>query len=112
MEKKLLNEINEIKSMMGLVVEQPEVEDHNYKKAVQCFLNKAVSGVNLEVDGKWGDKTMDAIEKYRDAKNIYPTTGGWGKDVTDVMTGQEKKDLENCMSKEGGILDKFMGLFD
>lgn len=112
MEKKLLNEINEIKSMMGLVVEQPEVEEYNYKRAIQCFLNKVLDDVNLEVDGKWGKKTMDAIGEYREKKLGLTTTGGWGKEVTDKITGEDREELKTCIAKEGDFLDKLIGLFD
>jgi|14_taG_2_1085336.scaffolds.fasta_scaffold01861_5 peptidoglycan hydrolase-like protein with peptidoglycan-binding domain len=100
--KKILDNVVEEK----LVTEQ--TEEKNFKKAVQCFLNKSM-GAKLKVDGLHGDGTKAAIENFQSKKGLYPVDGVWGPNTASKLTEKEIEIMKSCKSQHGDIIDKFLG---
>jgi hypothetical protein len=98
-----------------------EQEDGNYKKGIQCFLNKRGikddSGQSLKIDGSIGNypnsKTAQAIHSYQSKIGVYPTDGVWGEDTMRKMPNKDREMFKQCVSDYGDIFDKgahFLGL--
>jgi hypothetical protein len=85
-----------------VIKEQDEVTKENM--AIQCFLNKKGikdnAGKQLVVDGKIGtlpnSKSAQAISKYQANLRVYPADGSWGSDITERMSGSDKRILDEC----------------
>ena len=105
-------EKGDILSKYGLVSEQNEPIE--YKKAVQCFLNKKGykddSKKPLFVNGKWGDKTEEALRKYQ-SKIGANTDGVWGPNTYNKMPKADVQIFKQCISDEGDIIDKGLHFF-
>jgi hypothetical protein len=93
-----------------------EQEGSNYKKAIQCFLNKKgitdESGKKLVIDGSIGNypssKSAQAIHKYQSKIGVYPADGVWGEDTKSKMPNADKAMFKQCVSDYGDIIDKGM----
>ena len=91
-----------------------EQDDNNYKKAIQCFLNKRGikddSGKALVIDGSIGNypnsKSAQAIHNYQSKIGVYPADGVWGEDTMNKMTSKDKVIFKQCVSDYGDIFDK------
>jgi peptidoglycan hydrolase-like protein with peptidoglycan-binding domain len=91
-----------------------EQEDNNYKKAIQCFLNKKGikddSGQSLKIDGSIGNypksKTAQAIHNYQSKIGVYPADGVWGENTMSKMPNRDKEMFKQCVSDYGDIFDK------
>lgn len=105
-------EKNYIRTRYGLINEQNEPIE--YKKAVQCFLNKKGykdnSNKPLVVDGKWGDKTEEALSKYQ-VKLRVEADGVWGPTTYNKMPEADVQIFKQCVSDEGDIIDKGLHFF-
>ena len=91
-----------------------EQEDGNYKKGIQCFLNKRGikddSGQSLKIDGSIGNypnsKTAQAISNYQSKIGVYPADGVWGENTMSKMPNRDKEIFKQCVSDYGDIFDK------
>ena len=81
-----------------------QVEDNNLNKAIQCFLNKK-NKIEIEVDGKIGPKTIDAIGDFIGYERTGDFETDWSK-AQSKMSEQDKKDFKDCVSKHGDLFDK------
>ena len=107
-------EKKDIRSRYGLVNEQNEPIE--FKKAVQCFLNKKGykddSNKPLVVNGRWDSKTEEAVRKYQ-IKLRVDSDGVWGPMTQNKMPNGDVQIFKQCISDEGDIIDKgihFLGL--
>ena len=107
-------ERSDIRSRYGLVNEQ--YEPIEFKKAVQCFLNKKGykddSNKPLVVNGRWDSKTEEAVRKYQ-IKLRVDSDGVWGPMTQNKMPNGDVQIFKQCISDEGDIIDKglhFLGL--
>ena len=90
-----------------------EQEDGNYKKGIQCFLNKRGikddSGQSLKIDGSIGNlpnsKSAQAIAKYQTRIGVE-SDGVWGYNTSTKMPPADKKLYDDCFSENSGIIDK------
>ena len=95
-----------------------EQEDGNYKKGIQCFLNKKGikddSGQSLKLDGSIGNlpnsKSAQAVAKYQSMIKVTPD-GVWGEDTMDAMPEKDKVIFKQCMSDYGDLFDKIAHYF-
>ena len=67
MKKSILNEINEIHRMMGLVNEQPNKEE---VLKIQKALNKVWNNVKIKEDGIMSDETINYIKRFQQENNL------------------------------------------
>ncbi|MDA8940790.1 peptidoglycan-binding protein [bacterium] len=109
--KKYIFTEGQVKKILDNVVEEKLVTEQtselNFKKAVQCFLNKTM-GAKLKVDGLHGDGTRKAIENFQSKKKLYPVDGVWGPNTASKLTDKEVKIMKSCRSEHGDIIDKFL----
>jgi peptidoglycan hydrolase-like protein with peptidoglycan-binding domain len=105
-------ERSDIRSRYGLVNEQNEPIE--YKKAVQCFLNKKGykddSNKPLNVDGRWDSRTQEALRKYQ-SKIKVDTDGVWGPMTYNKMPNNDVQIFKQCVSDEGDLIDKGLHFF-
>jgi hypothetical protein len=105
-------ERSDIRSRYGLVNEQNESPE--LKKGVQCFLNKKGfkddSNKPLIVDGKWDERTEEALRKYQ-IKIGANTDGKWGFNTSSKMSEKDNEIFKQCISDEGDFIDKGMHFF-
>ena len=91
-----------------------EQEDGNYKKGIQCFLNKKGikddSGQSSKIDGLIGNypasKSAQAIHNYQSKIGVYPADGVWGEDTMRKMPSKDMVIFKQCVSDYGDIFDK------
>jgi hypothetical protein len=91
-----------------------EQEEGDYKRGIQCFLNKRGikddSGQSLKIDGLIGNypasKTAQAISNYQSKIGVYPADGVWGEDTMRKMPSKDKEMFKQCVSDYGDIFDK------
>jgi hypothetical protein len=106
-------EKKDIRSRYGLVNEQNEPVE--FKKAIQCFLNKKGfkddSNQPLKVDGLLAGKTKEALTKYQSKIGVYPTDGVWGPVTQNKMPKNDVQIFKQCISDEGDIIDKGLHMF-
>jgi hypothetical protein len=105
-------EKGDILSKYGLVNEQNEPIE--FKKAVQCFLNKKGykddSNKPLVVDGRLDDKTKEALSKYQ-IKLGVDSDGVWGPMTYNKMPDKDVQIFKQCISDEGSFIDKGLHMF-
>jgi len=81
-----------------------QVEEHNLNKAIQCFLNKKNEN-KIEVDGKIGTNTIDAIGDYIGYERTGDFETDWSK-AQNKMSEEDKKEFKDCVSEHGDLFDK------
>lgn len=93
--------------MKSIVINQinEQTEELNFKKAVQCFLNKLYK-TNISVDGLHGSKTENLIKKLQTSRSVWPVDGVWGPDTYKKLKPNEIEMFEDCVSEHGDIVDK------
>ena len=105
-------ERSDIRSRYGLVNEQNESPE--LKKGVQCFLNKKGfkddSNKPLSVDGKWDERTAQALSKYQ-SKIGVTADGVWGSETQNKMNDRDVQIFKQCVSDEGSFIDKGLHMF-
>ena len=108
----ILESHNNIK-LTSIIKEQ--TDDINYKKAIQCFLNKKGitddEGKELVVDGRAGEKTEQAVSKYQSMIKVFPADGTFGPSTSDKMPEEDKETLKECISEHSDFIDKLIRLF-
>lgn len=108
----ILESHNNIKTTL-IIKEQ--TDEMNYKKAIQCFLNKKGitdnDGKELVVDGRAGEKTEQAVSKYQSIIKVFPVDGKFGSSTSDKMPEEDKEILKECISEHSDFLDKLIRLF-
>ena len=90
--------------------------DREFVRAIQRFLiSKKITGDNrqpLVVDGKTDNnlksQTAQAISKYQAAIGCRATEGVWGEETWSKMPSKDKKQLQDLVADEGGLIDKFL----
>lgn len=82
-----------------------QTEELNFKKGVQCFLNKLYK-TNITVDGLHGLKTENLVKKLQTSRGVYPVDGVWGPDTYKKLKPNEIEMFEDCISEHGDIVDK------
>ena len=90
--------------------------DREFVRAIQRFLNsKKITGDNkqpLMVDGKTDihqtSQTSQAISKYQYAIGCLRNDGVWGEETWTKMPSKDKKQLQDLVADEGGLIDKFL----
>lgn len=90
--------------------------DREFVRAIQRFLNsKKITGDNkqpLMVDGKTDinqtSQTSQAISKYQAAIGCRRNDGVWGEETWTKMPPKDKKELQDLVADEGGLIDKFL----
>ena len=101
-------ERSDIRSRYGLVNEQNEPVE--FKKAIQCFLNKKGfkddSNQPLKVDGLLAGKTSEALTKYQSKIGVYPADGVWGPVTQNKMPDSDVQIFKQCVVDEGSFIDK------
>jgi len=102
--KKYIFTESQIKSVIDRTISE-QTQDLNWKKGVQCFLNKLYKA-QLPIDGLHGEQTAKLITKLQTTKGVYPTDGVWGPDTRNKLSKQEVDMLDDCMSEYGDIMDK------
>lgn len=102
--KKYIFTESQIKSVINKTISE-QTDEMNFKKAVQCFLNKLYK-TNISVDGRHGEKTSNLISKLQSSRGVYPIDGVWGPDTYDKLTPKEVEVFEACRSEHGDIIDK------
>jgi peptidoglycan hydrolase-like protein with peptidoglycan-binding domain len=87
-------------------------EERNMTRAIQKFLNKTMRAGLVE-DGKTGPNsaTEAAISKYQSKIGVYPSDGTWGENTWNKMPPQDKKQLQDLVADEGGLIDKVLNRF-
>ncbi len=112
-EKDSILKLHQEEKSKGNIFEQ--LEEYNFKRAVQCFLNKKGvkddAGNSLVVDGSIGNypnsKTAQAIFKYQDMIKV-DQDGVWGYDTMSKMPQKDRNLFNECKSDEGDLFDKAM----
>jgi peptidoglycan hydrolase-like protein with peptidoglycan-binding domain len=108
----ILESHNNIKTTTFL---KEQTEEMNYKKAIQCFLNKKGitddEGKELVVDGRAGEKTEQAVSKYQSMIKVFPADGKFGPSTSDKMPEEDKEILKECISEHGDFIDKLTRFF-
>jgi hypothetical protein len=102
--KKYIFTESQLKNIIKTQINE-QTEEMNFKKAVQCFLNKLYK-TNISVDGYHGEKTEILIKKLQTSRGVWPVDGIWGPDTYNKLKPNEIEVLESCVSEYGDIVDK------
>ena len=101
-----------------MVYTSKPLQDNNYNRGIQCFLNKKNvkddEGKPLKLDGSIGNlpnsKSAQAVAKYQSMIRVTPD-GVWGEDTMDAMPEKDKVIFKQCMSDYGDLFDKIAHYF-
>lgn len=106
---------NDLTNLVKRVISEQNM-DRQFIRAIQRFLNnKKITGDNrqpLTVDGKTDinqtSQTSQAISRYQSSIGCRRPDGVWGEETWSKMSPQDRKQLQDLVADEGGLMDRFL----